>query len=111
MSDLAVILPSGPNATATQMSGVVNATSEYPNTPVSLNSHTPLGPGTYTAAAGDEWGSITLVHFTIGPSASITTSAGAFGDPGAQLAVVSLALSAFPLAAVGLDARLRPRLG
>ncbi|MGH9920514.1 MAG: hypothetical protein ACRD6W_16795, partial [Nitrososphaerales archaeon] len=67
-SDLAVVLPGGPNATAMQMSANVTATAVYASP-----SPTPLEPGTYTVAAGDEWGSVALVHFTIGASASTTS--------------------------------------
>jgi len=67
-SDLAVVLPSGPNATATRMSANVTARAVYASP-----SPTPLGPGTYTVAAGDEWGSLVLAHFTIGAGASSTT--------------------------------------
>jgi hypothetical protein len=74
-SDTAVILPGGPNATATLMSAVVNATAEYPSEP-SASSSSPLGPGSYTAAAGDEWGSVVVVQFTVGsPSPTSSTSA------------------------------------
>lgn len=65
-SDMAVILPSGPNATATQMSANVTATATYGVGGGPSLSPTPLGPGTYTVAAGDEWGSIVVIHFTIG---------------------------------------------
>ena len=70
-SDLAVVLPGGPNATATQMSANVTATAVYASP-----SPTPLGPGIYTVAAGDEWGSVVLTHFTIATSASSTTVGG-----------------------------------
>jgi hypothetical protein len=66
-SDLAVVLPGGPNATATQMSANVTATAVYASA-----SPTPLVPGTYTVAAGDEWGSVVLTRFTIGAGASST---------------------------------------
>jgi hypothetical protein len=72
-SDLAVVLPSGPDATATPMSANVTATTEYD---VGSASSTPLGPGAYTAAAGDEWGSVVLVRFTIGSGASASTTTG-----------------------------------
>lgn len=66
MSDLAVVLPGGPNATATQMSANVTATTEYGGgAALTTSSSTPLGSGTYTAAAGDEWGSVAVVRFTV----------------------------------------------
>jgi hypothetical protein len=64
-SDLAVVLPSGPNATATPMSANVTATAVYAIGAPS-SSPSPLGPGTYTVAAGDEWGSVVVTHFTVG---------------------------------------------
>lgn len=79
LSDMAVVLPSGPNATATQMSANVTATTQYPEGAVQ-SSESPLRPGTYTVAAGDEWGSVVVAHFTVGSGAgpsSTTTSVGA----------------------------------
>ena len=67
-SDLAVVLPSGPNATATQMSANVTATTVYTVGGAASSPPSPLRPGTYTVAAGDEWGSVVLAHFTIGPA-------------------------------------------
>jgi hypothetical protein len=72
-SDLAVVLPSGPNATATPMSANVTATAVYAVGPPSSSS-SPLGPGTYTVAAGDEWGSVVVTHFTVGTGASPTST-------------------------------------
>jgi len=65
-SDLAVILPSGPNATATPMSANVTATAEYTMGAGLTASSSPLRPGTYSVAAGDEWGSVVVIHFAIG---------------------------------------------
>ncbi len=81
MSDLAVVLPSGPNATATRMSANVTATGEYASGAGAASSSTPLGSGTYTVAAGDEWGSLVLVHVTVGTgtTTSISTGAGSTG--------------------------------
>jgi hypothetical protein len=73
MSNLAVVLPGGPNATATQMAANVTATMQYGGG-ASYSSSTPLGPGTYTAAAGDEWGSVVLVHFTVGAGGSTSSA-------------------------------------
>src|SRR4029077_666772 len=47
MSDLAVVLPSGPSATATRMSAEVTATAEYAGSASLSSSPKPLGPGTY----------------------------------------------------------------
>jgi hypothetical protein len=82
MSDLAVVLPSGPNATAIPMSANVTAASEYSGGVALSSTSTALGPGTYTVAAGDEWGSIVLIHFTIGSgtyTSSTSTGTGALG--------------------------------
>jgi hypothetical protein len=72
-SDLAVVLPSGPNATATPMSANVTATAVY-TVGAPSSSPSPLGPGTYTVAAGDEWGSVVVTHFTVGDGASSTST-------------------------------------
>jgi len=77
-SDLAVVLPGGPNATATSMSANVTATSEYGVGGNLSSSPSPLGPGTYTVAAGDEWGSVVVTRFTIGaPTGASSTSTAA----------------------------------
>ncbi len=75
-SDLAIILPSGPDAKATPMSANVTAAAEYTfgAGQSSSSSSRPLSPGTYTVAAGDEWGSLVLVHFTVGPGATTTNT-------------------------------------
>jgi len=76
MSDLAVVLPSGPNATATRMSANVTAAGEYSSAYKAASSSTPLGSGTYTVAAGDEWGSLVLVHVTVGTGTTTSSSTG-----------------------------------
>ncbi len=76
-SDLAVVLPSGPNATATPMSAAVTATTVYSVGGVASSPPSPLRLGTYTVAAGDEWGSVVLTHFTIGAGGASSTTAGA----------------------------------
>jgi hypothetical protein len=83
MSDLAVVLPGGPNATATRMSANVTAAGEYSGAYKAASSSTPLGPGTYTVAAGDEWGSLVLVHITVG--VGTTTSNGNTGTAAGTL--------------------------
>jgi len=80
MSDLAVVLPSGPNGLTTPMSANLTASAEYSNG--SSSSSTPLAPGTYTVAAGDEWGSVVLIHFTIGVGSSATSTATGTGTAG-----------------------------
>jgi len=75
-SDLAVVLPSGPNATSTLMSANVTATGEYSGVYGASSSSTPLGTGTYTVAAGDEWGSLVLVHITVGAASTTSSSTG-----------------------------------
>jgi hypothetical protein len=85
-SDFAVILPSGPNATATEMTANVNATAEYvldANLTASSTPTDPLGPGTYSVAAGDEWGSVVVVHFTVGGGAATSTTTTASSTLGA----------------------------
>ena len=76
-SDMAVVLPSGPNATATQMSANVTATTVYTVGVAVSSPPSPLGPGTYTVAAGDEWGSVVVTHFTVGSGSASSTSTGA----------------------------------
>jgi hypothetical protein len=76
MSELAVVLPSGPNATATRMSANLTATGEYSSAYKAASSSTPLGSGTYTVAAGDEWGSLVLVHVTVGTGTTTSISTG-----------------------------------
>jgi hypothetical protein len=72
-SDMAVILPSGPGSTSTPMSANVTATREYAGgAGATTSSSTPLGPGTYTAVAGDEWGSVVVVRFTVGAGTAST---------------------------------------
>jgi hypothetical protein len=87
-SDMAVILPSGPNAAATPMSANITATTEY-GSGMSL-SYTPLGPGTYSVAAGDEWGSVVVIRFTVGAGAgtsSTVTGTGQLGTLGASFSI------------------------
>jgi hypothetical protein len=76
-SDNALILPGTGNAT--EMFSMVNATGMYSqvNSSVSAgmgsgptSSLVPLAPGTYTAAAGDEWGAVVVTQFTIGTDGS-----------------------------------------
>lgn len=81
-SDLAAILPGAANAT-TPMSANVTASALYSMAPPPPTSSTSLGPGTYTVAAGDEWGAVVLVHFTVGagPSTSFTTTGAEADNP------------------------------
>ena len=75
-SDLAVVLPSDPNATATPMWANVTATAVY-GMGNGASTTSPLAPGAYTVAAGDEWGSVVVVHFTVvagGSTSSISSS-------------------------------------
>jgi hypothetical protein len=72
-SDLAVVLPGGPNATATPMSANVTATALYTTGAGQSSPPAPLGPGTYTVVAGDEWGSIVTVQFTVGTGAGTSS--------------------------------------
>jgi len=87
-SDLAVILPSGPNAAATPMSANVTASAVY-TSGTSLSS-SPLVPGTYTVEAGDEWGSVVAIQLTIdsgvGTSSTITGT-GQLGTLGANFSI------------------------
>jgi len=67
-SDLAVVLPGG-NATAEPMSANVTATTVYTVGGAASSPPSPLRPGAYTVAAGDEWGSVVVAHFTVGTGA------------------------------------------
>jgi hypothetical protein len=69
-SDLAVVLPSGSNATAMQMLATVNVTGIYGSGAMPSSTAIALGPGTYTVAATDEWGSVVVVNFTVGTSSN-----------------------------------------
>jgi hypothetical protein len=57
-NDSAVILPGSLNAT-TLMAVNVTAIGTF------NDSLTPFSPGTYTVAAGDEWGGLTVLHFSV----------------------------------------------
>jgi hypothetical protein len=94
-SDLAVVLPSGPNATATPMSANVTATTEYTNGG-GLSSSQPLGPGTYTVAAGDEWGSVVVLQVRIGAGGASSTT----GAAGASTGTLGASFSIGPTAPV-----------
>lgn len=72
-SDMALILPGSGNAT--EMLAVVNATGLYSHGGVMLTSPTPLPPGTYTAVAGDEWGALVAIQFTIAPDGTASVNA------------------------------------
>ena len=91
-SNLAQVLPNSSNAT-TPMLANVTATSTYGS------GARPLGPGTYTVAAGDEWGSLAIVYFTIGTAttSSTTSSTSTFGSLGAQLTILSASFAAWPI--------------
>lgn len=80
-SDLAVVLPSGPNATATRMYANVTATTVYAMG-AAESSNSPLRPGTYTVAAGDEWGSVVVAHFTVGVGSGASSTSTATGSAG-----------------------------
>jgi hypothetical protein len=58
LNDSAVILPGSSNAT-TLMAVNVTAIGTF------NDSLTPFSPGTYTVAAGDEWGGLTVLHFSV----------------------------------------------
>jgi len=59
-SDSATILPAS-GAAPTPISANITVSGEY-----SGSSLTPLAPGHYTVAAGDEWGTVALLHFSVG---------------------------------------------
>ena len=69
-SDLATILPGTGNAT--QMLSKVNATGTYSGSIATNSSPTPLPPGAYTVAAGDEWGALVVQQFTISSDGTAT---------------------------------------
>ena len=103
-SDLAEILPASSNTTVTLSTQLadVTATNLYGKGPTLT-----IGPGNYTVAAGDEWGSVVTVHFTFGNN----TSSAVAGTPaaiGPQLALLSGGLATSPvLALVALRAKSR----
>jgi hypothetical protein len=69
MNDSAVILPSS-GALPTSMSVTVRVSGEF-----GQGSLQPLAPGVYTVVAGDEWGSLITMQFTVeGGSTSSSTS-------------------------------------
>jgi len=109
-SDLAVILPGGTNATAAPMSAEVNATGEYTTgaSPTAL-----LGPGTYTVAAGDEWGSLVVtqitvkssstssngtlaVNFSVGPTQPVCSASATTGPASSPYSSVSAVITTQP---------------
>jgi hypothetical protein len=59
MSDSATVLPG--SGAPTPMAANVTVSGEY-----SGSSLLPLAPGTYTVAAGDEWGALLLLHVSVG---------------------------------------------
>jgi predicted secreted protein len=64
MSDNATVLPSAeetPMATEISLSGTYGASGN------GLDQETPFSPGTYTVAAGDEWGNLAVAHFVVVP--------------------------------------------
>lgn len=78
-SNLAVVLPAGSGANATAMSANLTAAAEFTSPGTQA---TPLAPGPYTIAAGDEWGSVVFLHFTVGTAGTIvTSSSSANGTP------------------------------
>ena len=62
MNDSAVILPSS-DSYQTLMSGDVTVSGTYAGLP--SNAVQPLAPGTYTVVAGDEWGAVETLQFTV----------------------------------------------
>jgi hypothetical protein len=72
-SDMALVLPGSGNAT--EMLSMVNATGLYSNGANMLSSPTPLPPGTYTAVAGDEWGALVAIQFTVSADGTATVNA------------------------------------
>jgi len=72
-SDMALILPGSGNST--EMLTAVNATGLYSSGVNGLSSPAPLPPGTYTAAAGDEWGAVVVAQFTIAADGTAAVNA------------------------------------
>jgi hypothetical protein len=71
-SDMGLILPGSGNAT--QMLSMVNATGLYSGGASMLSSPAPLRAGTYTAVAGDEWGALVAIQFTISADGTATVN-------------------------------------
>jgi hypothetical protein len=69
MSDLAIVLP-GSNTLPTPMSANVTVNGKYSDS----SSLQPLGRGVYTVAAGDEWGAIATLQFSVGGATQTSTS-------------------------------------
>jgi len=105
-SNLAVVLPSQENVTV-PMQADVTATGSYGQGGVIYGTPARLGPGTYTVAAGDEWGTLDTVYFTIG-APTIVTTAGSSGLSPGMIAPLFLGLVSLPVLcawAAGPEAR------
>ncbi|MDG6967699.1 MAG: hypothetical protein JRN03_08250 [Nitrososphaerota archaeon] len=77
LNDSAVILPSD-GASPTPMRGSVAVKGTYGSTEAPLGgSLLPLVPGVYTVAAGDEWGALVTLQFTVGGGQASSTSSSA----------------------------------
>jgi hypothetical protein len=77
------------------MSANVTATTEYTNGG-GLSSSQPLGPGTYTIAAGDEWGSVVVLQVRIGAGGASSST----GATGASTGTLGASFSIGPTAPV-----------
>ncbi len=79
MSDSAVVLP---GASPTPMSANLTVRGQYAD-----SSLMKLSPGVYTVVAGDEWGALLTLQFSVGGHAQTSTTAGGNGTLDAQLSV------------------------
>lgn len=90
MNDSAVILPSSDSQALTLMKANVTVSGAYTlgSPPLSDTAPQQLSPGVYTVAAGDEWGALETIHFTVAdqPQGS-TTSSGQQGTLSASISI------------------------
>lgn len=92
-SDLAVILPSASNGTTLlqPMSANVTVRGTYPASPLANATLQPLSPGVYTVAAGDEWGTLATLQFSVsGGQSSSSSSTSESGMKGVLSALVTI---------------------
>ncbi len=72
MSDSAVILPSSGSSSPVPMNANVTVRGDYSQGTLQF-----LGPGVYTVAAGDEWGALATVQFSVGGGSQSSSTSSA----------------------------------